>query len=303
MEFHQLAAFVAAAEEGSMSKAALREHVSQPALSRQIALLEARLGVPLFERRRQRIHLSEAGRFFLPRARQILCDAETSAQLLRERFGGARRTLRLGFIAPFLDDLVAPAIKELRRRRPRLELSLFELAPRAQIERLRAGELDAAILANLDAEDRARFEIRRLSRHRVALALPEQHHLARHRAVALAQLRRDEFVSLSDEAYPGRREFLRAACLSAGFEPRLVSEHASVSLMLAAVAAGEGVALVPRHAEKLPHAGCVFVALSGPALQLELVLVLPKRESDAELTLLAEVLAAKAARLDETHAR
>ena len=69
MEFHQLRYFVAAAEAASISAAARREHVTQPALSRQIALLETQLGVDLFERRKQRIHLTEAGRWFLPRAR------------------------------------------------------------------------------------------------------------------------------------------------------------------------------------------------------------------------------------------
>ena len=107
MEFHQLRYFVAAAEDLSMSRAAEREHVSQPALSRQVAQLELQLGVALFERKKQRIHLTEAGRFFLQKARQLLCDAETSEQQLREQFAGQRRTLRLGFISPFLDDLVA----------------------------------------------------------------------------------------------------------------------------------------------------------------------------------------------------
>lgn len=76
MEFHQLRYFVAAAEEMSMSRAAGRVHVSQPALSRQIALLEEEIGVLLFDRIRKRIHLTEAGRFFLVKAKQLLCDAE-----------------------------------------------------------------------------------------------------------------------------------------------------------------------------------------------------------------------------------
>jgi len=114
MEFHQLRYFVAAAEDLSISRAAERLHVTQPALSRQIAALEEELGVALFDRIRKRIHLTDAGRFFLPKARQLICDAETGAQQLREQFGDARRTLRLGFLSIFLDDLVAPAVREFR---------------------------------------------------------------------------------------------------------------------------------------------------------------------------------------------
>ncbi|MCU0750560.1 MAG: LysR family transcriptional regulator, partial [Akkermansiaceae bacterium] len=79
---------MAAAEEMSMSRAAERVHVSQPALSRQIALLEEEIGVLLFDRIRKRIHLTEAGGFFLTKARQLLCDAESGIQQVREQFGG-----------------------------------------------------------------------------------------------------------------------------------------------------------------------------------------------------------------------
>src|SRR5262245_22837134 len=173
MEFHQLRYFVAAAETGSVTAAAVREHVTQPALSRQIALLETRLGVDLFERRKQRIHLTEAGRWFLPRARQLLCDAVTSEQQLRESFGKAKRTLRLGFVVSFLDDLVAPVVRELKKKHRGVAISLFDLSPRAQLDRLAAHELDAALLANLEPVHREQFVVRVLSRHRFAAVLSE----------------------------------------------------------------------------------------------------------------------------------
>ncbi|NJM38259.1 MAG: LysR family transcriptional regulator [Akkermansiaceae bacterium] len=116
MEFHQLRYFVAAAEELSVSKAAERTHVTQPALSRQIKLLEEEIGVRLFERIKQRIHLTEASKFFLEKARQILCDSEMTVQRTREEYGGARKTIRLGFLSPFLDDLVAPVVREFQQR-------------------------------------------------------------------------------------------------------------------------------------------------------------------------------------------
>ncbi len=293
MEFHQLRYFVAAAETGSMSQAARREHVSQPALSRQVAQLERRLGVALFERRRQRIRLTDAGRFFLPKARQLLCDAATAQQLLEERFGGARRTLRLGFLGPFLDDLVVPVVRELKQAHEGLVVALFDLAPRAQLERLLAHELDAAIVANLDPEHRDRLAVRVLSRHRYAVALPATHALAQRRTLALAALRGERWVSLADAFFPGRGAFLRAACAEAGFEPDVAAEVDSVSTMLGAVAAGDGVALVPRHSEKLPHDGCVFVPLEAPVPVSELVLVTRRGDARGELEALHGLLRAR----------
>ena len=297
MEFHQLRYFVAAAELGSITAAAKREHVTQPALSRQVALLETQLGVQLFSREKQRIQLTEAGRFFLPRARQILCDAATTEQQLRESFGRAKRTLRLGFLSPFLDDLVAPVVRELKKRQRSLQVALFDLPPRAQLDRLAAGELDAALVANLDPQHRQRFALRPLSKHRFGAALPESHRLAGRTSLSLGELRTDDFVSLSDVAFPGRREFLRGACAAAGFEPRIVHEVDSVALMLGAVAAGDGVAVVPRHSEKIPHGGCVLVTLQAPVPVVELMLATARGEPTAELSALAAALVARAKQL------
>ncbi len=299
MEFHQLRYFTAAAEDLSISRAAERLHVTQPALSRQIAALEASLGVALFDRVKKRIVLTDAGRFFLPKARQIICDAETAAQQAREQFGGATRTLRLGFLSIFLDDLVAPAMREFRQRHPKTRVSLFELPPRAQLDRLRVHELDAAILGNIDDSDRQLFSVRQLSRHKMAAAVPEDHPLAKKKSIKLATLARESWISLTDTAFPGRRVFLRGICGAAGFEPQIVSEVDSLSLMLGAVAAGDGVALMPEHAQKLPHTGCVFVKLAAPVPTTELLLVQPKIKPGMEMATLAELIAERASRARE----
>ena len=296
MEFHQLRYFVAAAEELSVSRAAVRLHVTQPALSRAIAQLEDELGVALFDRIRKRIHLTDAGRFFLSKARQIICDAETGVQQLREQFGKAKRTLRLGFFTPFLDDLVAPAVREFRQRHPKAQISLFELPPRAQLDRLRNHELDAALLGNIDDRDRPQFSIRRLAKHQMAAVLPNDHPLGGRKSIKLSSLAKERWISLSDALFPGRREFLRKICQAAGFEPDIVSEVDSLPMMLGAVATGEGVAVLPAHSQKLPHAGCIFVNLAAPAPSSELLLVLPGQPPSPELATLTALLADIASR-------
>ena len=295
MEFHQLKYFVAAAEQLSISKAAERVHVSQPALSRQIKLLEEEIGVQLFDRIKQRIHLTEAGKFFLVKARQVLCDSESAVQQMQEKFGGVRRTLRLGFLSPFLDDLVAPVVREFQQRHPRSKVSLFDLPPRAQLDRLRLHELDAAILGNLEEDERAMFDVRRLSRHKFIAVLPEDHRLAGRKSVKLAELRNDDWVSLSNAFFPKRREFLTVTCKSAGFTPRIVAEPDSLPMMLAEIGTGGGVGLMPAHAAKLPHAGCSLVALVSPTIYSELLLVLPRTAISAEMESLAALISERAA--------
>ncbi|MCC6409972.1 MAG: LysR family transcriptional regulator [Planctomycetes bacterium] len=297
MEFDQLRAFVAAAEEASVSRAAERLHVTQPALSRQIGRLERELGVDLFDRVKQRIRLTDAGRFFLVRARRVLCDAETSVQQLQEQFADAKRVLRVGLLSPFLDDVAAPALREQKRSSARTRVAFFELSPREQLDRLRAGELDAALLGNLEARDRELFVVRRLVRHPLEAVVAAEHALASSRSVALAALAAERFVSLSDAFFPGRRAFLVATCEAAGFAPDIAAELDSLGLLLAAVAAGEGVALLPRHCRKLPHSGAVFVPLAAPAPQAELLWVRPRGANSEALDALEHALAKHAARL------
>lgn len=300
MEFHQLRYFVAAAETMSMSRAAERVHVSQPALSRQVARLEDEIGVALFKRVRKRIQLTEAGAFFLTKARQLLCDAESGVQQLREQFGGERRTLRLGFIGPFLDDLVAPAVREFQQRHATSKVSLFDLPPSAQIDRLRQHELDAAILGNIEDHDRGHFTVKKLSDHRFAAVLPEGHPMAGRKSIKLAALKDADWVSLSNIFFPGRREFLAGHCRNAGFVPRIIAELDSLPLMLASVATTNSVGLIPGHARKLPHAGCVFVPLAAPAIISELLLVLPKQSPTPEMAGLIALVAERAAELADT---
>jgi DNA-binding transcriptional LysR family regulator len=273
MELRHLRYFTAAAEALNFSRAAEKLHVSQPALSRQIADLEDELGVELFKREKQRVTLSNGGRFFLPLARRILCDAETSVQQLRETHGGGQRVFRIGFISTFADDFVAPAVRQLRKLHPRLKVSLFDLAPRAQLERLRSHELDVALLGNLDERDRTDFRVVCLGRYPMSAVIPADDALATKRNIGVGELRDRDFISLSDSAFPGRREFLRGICQPCGFEPRITLETDSLQLLLAAVGSGDGVALLPRHAQKLPHNGCIFIPLKKPVPHAEAYLV------------------------------
>ncbi|MCB1231762.1 MAG: LysR family transcriptional regulator [Verrucomicrobiae bacterium] len=300
MEFHQLRYFVAAAEELSMTAAAHRLHVSQPALSRQIGALEEELGTALFDRIRKRIHLTEAGRFFLPKARQILCDAETAAQQVGERFAEVRRTLRLGFLSVFLDDLITPALKSMRRESPNLELALFELSPRAQLDRLRDGELDLAVVGNVDEEDRERFSVQRLMNSPMAAVLPGDHPLAERKRIALDELAGEPFVSLSDAVFPGRRQFLRDICRRQGFEPDIAVENDSLTLLLNSVSTGLGVALLPFHSRKLPHAGCVFVPLKSPKVSAEIMAVTRRGPVGKDTARLVEHLAEASQEISST---
>lgn len=294
MEFHQLRYFVAAAECLNISRAAEKVHVSQPALSRQLRLLEEELGADLFRRIRKRIFLSEAGRVFLPRARGILAQAAEAAALMRDKFA-ARGIIRFGAITPFLDDLVAPALQEYARRHPQTEVHVVDAAPSELIAKLRRGDLDLAVLGNLEKKDRNKFHLTLLYEHHHAAVLPAQHPMAGRRSLRLAELALDRWVSLSDNHFPGRRKFLISACRQAGFRPVIISEVDSIPTLIAAVKVRQAVAILPAHCAKFPHAGCAFVGLAGPLIKSSLLLVRATRSAATDSDELAEILRSTAA--------
>lgn len=297
MELRHLRYYIAVAEEQNITRAAGRLNVSQPPLSRQIRGLEEELGVNLLERVGKRLRLTEAGRSFLVKARRIVCDAETSVQQLQEEFGNTKRKLRLGFISPFADDLIAPVVREFQKAHPKSSVTLFDLPPRAQLDRLRAGEIDVAILGNIGDEDRARFRVRCLWRGQMVIVLPDRHPLARRKSIRLAALAGEIWVSLSEVFFPGRRMFLQRACQGSGFEPKIVAELDSLHLMLAAIAVGDGVGIMPAHAAKISHSGCKLVKIAGPALVTEVLLVHRNDALDDKIAALLQLLSKQAARL------
>lgn len=297
MEFHQLRYFVAAAEELSITRAAERVHVSQPALSRQIASLEEELGVPLFDRIKKRIHLTEAGKFYLQRVRQILCDVETSAQQVQERFGTAKRTLRLGFMTPFLDDVVTPAVIELKKSAPQVQVSLQELSARAQLDRVRDGELDVALLGNVPDEERELLGWRTVFRSRMAILLPTSDPRASRKRLSLKELRDEPMVSLSDDNFPGRRAFLQSMGRSQGFEPKIEKECETIPLMIGCVAAGDGVGVLPEHAAKLPHHGAAFIPMQTPTVYAEAIAIFRNEALGQDIAAMISALETAGARV------
>jgi DNA-binding transcriptional LysR family regulator len=126
MEFKELRAFLAAAELSSVSRAAEKLFMSQPALSRQLQSLENELGVPLFVRGRKQLQLTHAGEVLLARAKAILQDAEQTRVLMRQVAKGDAGSLRIVATPMVMRNSVAPAVAIFRDSSPDVDIVLFE---------------------------------------------------------------------------------------------------------------------------------------------------------------------------------
>ncbi len=263
MELRHLRYFTAVAEELNFRRAAARLHVTQPALSRQIRDLEQELGVELIVRSTAGIALSPAGKAFLPDARRILQLSAESALSMRKFAACRHESLDIGYIAPALGSFLAGSLQIFSQRHPKVRVTLFELSPARQVEALRDGRLDIALLGYACADLSKEFDLFVIRRAPLCAVLPEGHSLAEEKKIRVADLARESFVGFSEDSFPGRNEAIAEVCRNEGFAPRFAAQADGLSSALAMIGSGSGVCLMPDEVEELPHRHTVFRPLAG----------------------------------------
>lgn len=148
----ELRHFTLVAELGTLTAAARRAHLSQPALTASIQRLEAHFDAPLLDRGRTGARLTAAGKALLPRARATLAAVEAGERAVREVMGLEQGEVRLGAGAVACTYLLPPVLARFRKRHPGIRFLLQETTPEEALERLDAGALDIALTAHPDAE-------------------------------------------------------------------------------------------------------------------------------------------------------
>jgi DNA-binding transcriptional LysR family regulator len=258
----EIRSLLAVMEEGGVNRAAKRLGVSQPSLSRHIQALDQEMGAPLFERGAWGMRATDLGFFvrdrFGPLAREYeLAMAETLAFA-----NGRHGQLRVGFIGSAAAKFLNPALAALKRELPDLKLFLFDQTPFEQLQALRGGRIDVAMIGQEAASQCDEFYQRSAARLRVCVALPEDHPLGERASLPLAELKRERFVGVAGDAVPGRNVWITALCAKSGFRARFLADTASVAETYALVSGERAVALLPCYMDGPPPPGVVFVPLS-----------------------------------------
>ena len=263
MELHQLRYFVAVAETGSFTRAAEREGVTQPTLSEQILRLEGKrhgVGRRLFDRLGRKVVLTDAGRELLGRAQGILAAVGEAERAVRDSSEGG--LLRIGAIPTIAPFVLPGAVTRFRKAHPAVQLLLQEDLTERLLAGVLAGDLDVGLMALPIRDDRLHVE--KLYSEPLLLALPPKHPLAGRSEVKLADLMDEPFILLDDVHCFGDQ--VLSFCHRGGVEPRVVCRGEQIVTLLAMVAAGEGVSVVPEMAALSDTAGaCVYRSLAKPA--------------------------------------
>lgn len=280
-DFRQLRYFVAVAEELSFTRAALRLHLSQPPLSQQIQSLEQDLGVRLLERTKRHVALTEPGRVFLEQARQILAKADEARSEVTAAAAGYSGQLRLAYtVSVSFHPALPQALLRYGQIAPNVRLKLSEMYTEPQFAALLAGEIDVGFVRDepvhaLDARD-LRFDV--IDREPLLLALPAGHHLAKRDNLRLAEVAGDAFVSQPRELASTLYDRLVKLAATAGFQPTIAQHAQQINGLLALVAAGLGLALVPASMRTVQLAGISYVSLEDS--DAHLLLAVASRAGD-----------------------
>jgi LysR family transcriptional regulator, benzoate and cis,cis-muconate-responsive activator of ben and cat genes len=237
--------FVAVAEMENVSKAALKLHVSQPALSRQIRDLEDEIGVALFERTAKSVSLTEPGRVFFKEAREVLQRADAAVQKARATANADEGELHVGYSPTPVARMLPKVLRACQRAMPKVHIKLHDLANHENIARLRDGRLQLAFVVRppkAGVLHGLRYE--ELMRQQICLALPLQHPFARRRTVSLADAAGEPFIGLTREDYPDYHDFLSLIFGPIKRKLRIVEEYESMAGIVSSLEAGTGVAIV-----------------------------------------------------------
>lgn len=283
MELRHLRYFVCVAEELHFGNAAQRLGISQPPLSQQIRLLEDQLGVRLFERTSRSVRLTEAGRQFLPQARETLAQADRAARIARLAHSGEIGRLNLGFSpsVPFTPYIV-DALADFRRTFPEVSIELNEMPREDQINAVERGELDIGIVrAFSPLALPAHMQSFELQREGMTLAMRFDHPFAKlDRDLVLADIKDQPLVLFSSMNGAGFNEMLTEHCMTLGFRPNVTLEAGSFGTLVGLTAAGIGITILSRSLARFNVDTLTFRTIRMPFAS-RLIMFHPREPSPA----------------------
>lgn len=279
LDIRLLRAFAVVAEENNISRAAQRLFISQPPLTRHIRHLEAQLGVTLFQRHSKGLILTDAGREVLEMIRPLLVLQERTLAALSQLSAHSPQPLRLGLTTTFEQGIFAAVESALSDHTRTLHITRH--ASPALAQQVRKGKLDAALVAlPLNTEG---LHLHPLPyQEPLIAALPASWPEAATPALTLRALNHRPLFWFKRERNPDFFDYTRRIFDRAGYSPAYVEEPAEHDVLLARIARGEGMILLPASFSAIQRQGVVFCPVAeGDSMPLSLGVVYAPHQAES----------------------
>jgi LysR family transcriptional regulator, transcription activator of glutamate synthase operon len=274
MELRQIIYFIEVAKREHVTEAAHHLHVAQSAISRQIANLEAELGVSLFIREGRSVKLTPVGRVFLERAEVVVVELEKAKQEIFEFLNPETGTIRIGFPNSLAAKTLPTVISAFRDHHPHIGFQLHQGTHQSLSESVIKGQIDLAFVSPVP-KDEPEIIGHTLFTENIMALLPITHPLAEQPSILLNQLRQDSFVMFRTGF--ALRNLIINACQQSGFKPKIAFDGEDIDTLKGLVAAGLGVALLPEITliDNVPNE-TVKVPISYPNITRTVGIIKPK---------------------------
>lgn len=255
---------VAIADSGSLTRAAEKLGLAQPALTQTVNRLEAEIGTRLFTRSRRGATLTEAGHAIIDDVRASLAYGEIALARARSIGKGTGGELTIGFVSHALYEVLPRALRGFRTLHPEVKFRLREMNNAEQVEALEHGHIDIALL-HPPVSVNAKVHELKLGAETMVAALPCAVEVADDGRVSLAELAQHGLVWFPERQVSGLRNEMLSAIRSAGHHVSVTQEANRTLTVLAAVAAGLGWSLLPRSVRALHHDGVRYAEVRDGA--------------------------------------
>jgi LysR family transcriptional regulator, hydrogen peroxide-inducible genes activator len=271
MELHQLRYFVAVARLRNFSRAAERCHVSQPSLSQQIMKLEGELGERLLERTKRKVALTDAGERFLEHAVRVADEVERARDAVRDTGSQVRGRVILGALPTIAPYYLPARLREFSARFPGIEVVVNEDTTARLARSVLENEIDLALVSLPLAEGQG-FLAEKLFDEELLAVISAGHRLAARPKISLGDLKDERFI-LMHESHCLSGQAL-GFCRNHGVAPNVSFRSAQIETILAFVASGHGISLVPAMSRRETHfPGVLYKPLSGPGPRRDIALL------------------------------
>jgi DNA-binding transcriptional LysR family regulator len=260
MDLNQLRCFVAVADELHFGRAAQRLGLLPSALGRHIRLLEEDLGTRLLSRTTRAVSVTDDGATLLDKARDLLSTAEELSSAFRQRGRQRATILRLGAIDTAATGLVPMLLHDFRRRHPAIRVQLLEDKTVRLLPRLLSGRLDLAFVRPPEHPSK-QLEFLPMFDETAVVAMPARHRLVKRRRLSVAALRDEPLIVPDRRTRPHSHDLTIKLFGRAGLRPAIAQVAEEKQTIISLVAAGLGIAIVPRWTSRIAVPGVRFVPL------------------------------------------
>ncbi|POA29318.1 MULTISPECIES: LysR family transcriptional regulator [unclassified Pseudomonas] len=274
LDLRKLRYFLTVAEELHFGRAALRLHLAQPPLTRHISALESELGFRLFDRTSRTVTLTAQGQHFLPYARAVLEQANLTEVIAGKLAAGSAGQLALGYASSIaLSDLFSQTIQAFAQRFPEVQLTLVESASGSLYSQVVDGRIDIGMSRLQPESGQTDVQVLSLGGEPLVAALSSDNPLASQDKVTLAQLSAHPLILFPADYGSGLNESIEHLYRYNGLPIRPGPSGRQITSIIALVAAGQGVALVPQCTRTLAKKGVTYRPLADPEACAQLLIL------------------------------